>query len=166
MTTTVEPTNGHQPSVTVAADVQMCVRTGENPAEAPIRPDPASGSAFTPVHTRAISQEPDIDQGAAARSKVRDAVSLHAGAVRASAGASWFGREQPPALFDVARDVVPGDGFDGNWAALTAATLVGILRLAGLSLAYLVAFCFATRIRAAVSTAAVAAALTARVVLS
>lgn len=150
MTSTV---NGHRPDVTVGGDVQVCVRAPENPTEAGIRPDPASKSAYT----RAISQEPDT-RPPSARTKIGDFVSLHGEAAKASWASSWFGREQPPALFDVAH-VLPGDDFTGNWLALTAATFAGILRLGGLSLAYLLAFCFATRIRAAVATAVLLAAV-------
>lgn len=130
----------------------MRVRASENPPEAGFGAEEASSSAFTPVHTRVIPEETDI-RPPSASDKIRNFASLHTGATQAAAATSWFGRERPPALFDACRDVVPGDDFTGNWLALTAATFAGMLRLGGLSAAYLAAFCFATRIRAAVSTA-------------
>lgn len=145
MTSTV---NGHRPDVTVGGDVRVCVRASETPSEVGSGADSSQGSAYT----RAISQEPDT-RPPSTRTKIGDFVSLHTESAKSAAWSSWFGRERPQALYDVCRDVVPGDGFTGNWLALTAATFAGILRLGGLSAAYLAAFCYATRIRAAVSTA-------------
>ncbi len=163
MTTTAEPqTNGHRPDVTVGGDVRMRVRADENAPDSGSGPDPAPDSAFTPVHTRAIPQETDTDQG----SKVRDFVSLHKGAARAAVASSWFGRERPSSLYDAAGDVFPTRGEAGNWATWIALSLSGVLRLTGLAVCYLTAFCFTTRIRATASTLLIAVALTARAVLS
>ncbi len=158
MTATV---NGHRPDVTVGGDVRMRVRASENPTEAASGPDSTDSSAYT----RAISQDAG-DRPASAGSKVRDFVSLHKGATAAAAGTSWFGREQPASLYDTAGDVFPAKGEAGNWAVWTAMSFAGVLRLTALSLCYLAAFCFDTRIRATVSTLLIAVALTARAVLS
>ncbi len=157
-----EPTNGHRPDVTVGDDVRMCVRASENPGDSGFGPVPASGSAFTPVHTRAIPQEPDIDQG----SKVRDFVSLHKGATQAAVESSWFGRERPSSLYDAAGDVFPAKGEASNWLAWAGLSLSGLLRLTGLAACYLAAFCFDTRIRASVSTLLIAVAVTAHNILT
>ncbi len=161
MTATV---NGHRheaPSVTVGADVHMRVRASENPTQAAPSPDPASKSAYT----RAIPQETDSDQSKSIAA-VRDFVSLHGGAAKAAAATSWFGREQPECLYDVAGDVFPAKGEAVNWVRWVALSTSGVLRLTLLAACYLAAFCVATRIRATATTLIVATAVTAHNVLS
>lgn len=143
MTQTV---NGARP-VTVGADVQVCVRASENPGGTADWADPAQGSAYT----RAISQETDI-RPPAKPSKVRNFASTHVGDAKRAATGSWFGRERPPALFDAAGEVFPAKGEAGNPLSWSAITMAGLLRLAGLAVCYLAAFCFDGRVRATVST--------------
>lgn len=162
MTSTV---NGHRPNldpnVTVGDGVRVCVRASENPGQA----DPGADSASNTAYTRAISHD-DGDRPAADASKVRDFVSLHKGAVEAAVGSSWFGRERPSSLYAAAGDVFPAKGQASNWLAWVGLSLSGLLRLTGLSVIYLAAFCFDTRIRASVSTAALVVAITIHAVLS
>jgi hypothetical protein len=158
MTATV---NGHRPSVTVGDDVRMCVRAPEIPPEAGPGADTPSGSAYT----RAISHD-DGDRPASAASKVRDFVSLHKGATEAAVESSWFGRERPSSLYDAAGDVFPAKGEAANWVAWVGLSFSGLLRLTALSVIYLAAFCFDTRIRASVSTIVLVTAATTHNVLS
>ncbi len=165
MTTTI---NGHRPDVafvTDGDDARVCVRASENPAQTPDPADQAGGSAFTPVHTRAIPHDTDI-RPPKRLAKIGDFASTHVGDAKAAVAASWFGRDRPAALYDAAGRVAPGKGEAGNWLAWTGMTAAGLLRLLGLSLCYLVAFCFDGRIRATVTTALIACAMCAHAALN
>lgn len=140
MTTTA---NGRHP-VTVRGDVRMRVRVPQNPVQAPNR----AGSVQESACIRAIPQS-NVERPLIKPGKIRDFVSRHSAAVGASVETSWAATEQPPALIDVARTVIPTNA--GNpllWAAGTAA---GMFRLAVTAVAWLAAFAVATRLRAAVA---------------
>ena len=159
MTSTVNrPTNGHRPDVTVGDGVRVCVRAPETTATAPDRADSGQDSAFTPVHTRAVPQEPD-SRPPVRPSKIRNFASTHVGDAKTAAAQSWFGRERPPALYDTAGDVFPAKGTARNPVVWVGLTVAGLLSLTGLAVAYLFAFCVATRIRASATTVLIAAAV-------
>ena len=74
---------------------------------------------------------------------------------------SWFGRERPQALYDLAGDVFPAKGVAANWAHWLGLATSGLLRLTILAVVYLTAFCFTTRTRTVASTAVLVCAYTA-----
>lgn len=93
-------------------------------------------------------------------------MSLHGGAAKAAAATSWFGRERPAALYDVAGDVFPVKGEAAGRLHWVGLSFSGVLRLTGLAACYLAAFCFATRIRATVTTLTLATAAATHAALS
>jgi hypothetical protein len=127
----------------------MRVRVPEIPAVAADLANPGEGSAFTRAIPRKWIKRQAHDAKNFASREVTE--------TRAAAAASWFGRERPPSLYDTAANVAPAKGEAGNAAVWAVTAAAGVIRLVALSLLYLAVFCFATRVRAAASTAVLAA---------
>ncbi len=150
MTTTV---NGHRPDVTVRRGADVRVRAHGNPVQGS---DPVGG-LLRSACTRAIPHTGGVDQAAT----VRDFAQRHGGEAKTAAATSWLATEPPQTIGEAARTVMPAPGEAPNRAVWVAMTAAGVLRLAGTTVGWVVAFAVATRIRATVTAALITAVLVA-----
>ncbi len=145
MTATI---NGHK--LTDGDDVRDCVRAPETPVQTPTDLDSGPESAFTPVHTRAIPDDPETDK-ATARALARDFVSRHGGEALDALDQSWLMTEVPLTAGEAWRDALPRKGEASGKAVWLAMATAGLFRALAVSLLHLFLLAVGTRMRAGVA---------------